>query len=327
MSVDKKITLVVLFIFAFLFQACEENFSPKAEFEEQYFMYCVSTIDPVWTSTYARVYIFKTFDVDGFDPYALDKAPTVDSATVFLEHRQFEYPLLQTMKPSFDSSWFEDSISCYVGGAKIPGNSNLSITAILPNGKKLYAETTTAYAKPMSFSFPFTSGFRTNIDKFFWGDEFVVEWTNNENHVFFPEASIIYAGIDSLKQKIEVPLRYIKTNGGHQPYYPTFTQGESIGFDYDAFDSTMAKISEGDPEKSNYTVYDVEFRLKEYDTPLSNYFSTINGALDEVSVRIDKSMYTNIIGGYGVFGSMAESIVTFTVHEQYAEKFGYKLGR
>ena len=78
------------------------------------------------------------------------------------------------------------------------------------------------------------------------------------------------------------------------------------------------------PRESEITVTRIVFGLTEFDFPLSRYYASVNGSLDRYSVRTDESVYSNIDGGIGIFGSTMSSEYSFPVDKKYVESFGYK---
>ena len=87
----------------------------------------------------------------------------------------------------------------------------------------------------------------------------------------------------------------------------------------------MAAISEGDSDKSRYEVLGFDFDLVEFDFALSRYYASINGSLDQLSIRLDETVYSNIAHGYGVFGTSMANSMLFPVNATYAASFGYSV--
>jgi hypothetical protein len=106
--------------------------------------------------------------------------------------------------------------------------------------------------------------------------------------------------------------------------YPTYTFGTSCTFDFAAIDSAMAQISAGDSQKKNYGAHSMMFDVLEYDAPLSKYYSSVNGSLDQFSIRIDQPVYSNIGGGIGIFGSYFDNKFTIDMDYAFVTVFGYR---
>jgi hypothetical protein len=96
-----------------------------------------------------------------------------------------------------------------------------------------------------------------------------------------------------------------------------------VEYDFEAMDATMRAISEGDPGKSRYRIIGFRWQFQEFDFPLSRYYASVNGYLDAYSVRLDETVFTNITGGIGVFGSLFRYSNDYPVDPAYAGRFGY----
>ena len=85
----------------------------------------------------------------------------------------------------------------------------------------------------------------------------------------------------------------------------------------------IKEISAGDTAKSYYRLDGVDFSLYQFDDALSKYYSSVHGSLDDYSIRVDQSVYTNISGGLGIFGCRALTANSWKMNSAYAHSFGY----
>ncbi len=85
----KGLTSFLLLVTVFI--SCEENFSPKAEFEEEYILTCIIGAYSPYESISPLVEIFHTYDVDGFDPGVNIIDPILSGAEVSLEYSNENY--------------------------------------------------------------------------------------------------------------------------------------------------------------------------------------------------------------------------------------------
>ena len=69
----------------------------------------------------------------------------------------------------------------------------------------------------------------------------------------------------------------------------------------------------------------VIFEATEYDAPLSNYYSSVNGFLDNFSLRLDEQVFSNITGGFGVFGTYFTSLYQVEMDSRYVTSYGYRI--
>ena len=121
-----------------------------------------------------------------------------------------------------------------------------------------------------------------------------------------------------------VPSRYVSGPNGRVPAYYSYLTQKFCTFDFAALDSAMAQISAGDPVKSRYSVHLLRCEVIEYDTPLSKYYSSINGSLDQFSIRVDQPVFSNVGGGIGILGSYYRNWVYFELDISYVKSFGYQ---
>lgn len=314
--------LIITAVIAFSFISCEEDFNPKADFKQKYVLWCVVNSDYKYESSVQYAVLAKLYDVDGFDPDVNKEDPVLTGADVRLYADDFEYLFTQDTTRRRDTTRYNTPFIYYKSSpVKLRYASILKIKAKLPTGEVLSSETRLPLNEGLEFSNDFEGGFSTIRREA--EQQWTVLWTTDGNHIFFPRLKIRYTKTinDSSVSGIQyVPLRYID----NKPYYPDYSVEQKVTFDFDAIDSAMAAISAGDPVKENYHINNFIFELIEFDSPLSHYYSSINGYLDNYSVRLDETVFSNINGGIGIFGSTHYIMRMFYISPGYAQKFGYK---
>jgi hypothetical protein len=70
-------------------------------------------------------------------------------------------------------------------------------------------------------------------------------------------------------------------------------------------------------------IISARFELLSFDEHLSNYYSSTHGYLDEFSIRLDETVYSNIEGGMGIFGSYYKSERLFPIYASYIASYGF----
>ena len=80
---------------------------------------------------------------------------------------------------------------------------------------------------------------------------------------------------------------------------------KSIEYPLDAINKTLTEIKETD-SLSNYNVLNAKFVLWVYDKNLATYISSTEGFQEDFSLRIEAADFTNVEGGFGIFGSFLE---------------------
>lgn len=311
-----------------VFSGCDNGFSPRSEFKPGYVMYAITEGQEIGKTVVPKVIIAKVYDAPGTDPYMTTEDPEVAGARVELKFRGDTYVLRDTLVDRKDTSHYTGQQRYYFGKAlSVYANDTLSITARLPNGKVLTAGTKVPQYLYYESSIPFPRGFTTGVDPFKYGKSWTFWWQSRELNLTFPKMTIYYThkiNNREVSKSIQVPLQVINRNGVPTPIYPVANRDEQASFELASFDWAMNKLSEGEADKSLFRILHVIFSATEYDAPLSFYYSSVNGFLDNFSLRLDEQTFTNINGGYGLFGSYFTTNYQEEFDPHYVEGFGYK---
>jgi hypothetical protein len=323
MKMKNLFIVIAAAVISFSFISCEEDFSPKADFKQKYVLWCVVNSDYKYDAAMQYAVLSKLYDVDGYDPEVNEEDPVLTGADVRLYVDDFEYEFTQDTTRRRDTTRYNTPFIYYRSDpVKLRYASILKITARLPSGEVLSSQTRLPLNEGLEFSKSFEGGFTTIKREGEIENEWTVLWVTDGNHLFFPRLKIRYTktvGDTTLTGIQYAPLQYVN----NEPLYPDYLVEQKVSFSYNAIDSAMAMISAGDSVKKNYHIVNFVFDFLEYDSPLSHYYSSINGYLDNYSVRLDETVYSNINGGIGIFGSTYFITRTFPVSPAYARKFGY----
>src|SRR3972149_1913678 len=239
----KIIQIYITFaVFALILNSCEENFSPKDDYQEKYILYSIINTD----SSYQTAVLQSSYNIDGYDPYTNTVNPLIQGADIRIRKGEKDFFSFIWNAPT-SSSWY--------------------------------------------------------LPKF-----------------------IFYYLKDGVRYSKEVPSGYRIENGKWVAVYPAITNNNIIRFQNSALDSALSQISNGDPNKSNYKIFGGVLTLLIFNESISNYYSTSNGCLDDFTVRIDEADYTNIKGGFGIFGTFKKQVSGAIFTEEYIKSFGYTPG-
>jgi hypothetical protein len=318
----KKLIIAAAAFISLITLSCEEDFNPKADFKQKYILWSIINSDYRYMETRQYAVLSKLYDVDGYDPSVNNEDPVLTGADVRLYADDFEYIFRQDTTRRRDTTRYNTPFIYYstASPVKLKFGSKLRITAKLPGGEVLRSETTL----PVNYGFEFSHQFENGISTLRRDEEnkWTIWWQSDKSHLFFPRLRLNYTkreGDTLLNKSIFVPMRYIN----NEAYYGDYSVEQLVSYDFDAIDSAMAMISAGDEVKSNYQVNEFIFEMLEFDTPLSSYYSSVNGYLDNYSIRLDETVYSNISGGIGIFGSAFLLSRSFSVSAAYAKNFGY----
>ena len=100
----------------------------------------------------------------------------------------------------------------------------------------------------------------------------------------------------------EVPVQYNTEDGKYVPVYPKISLNNSIEYSMDAINQSFTDLKEAD-SLTNYDILNAKFVLWVYDKNLATYISSTEGFQEDFSLRIEAADFTNVQGGYGIFGS------------------------
>lgn len=304
-----------------IFCSCEEEFSPKIPFVEQYVVNGI--IDIGYANNIGPdIKISKTYNFESTSPPQTHNIVSDSSATVFIYVNNREYEL-KYYKNDDESSL---GYYCLKPEDIIPPFQayEFSMIANFPDGSTLKAKTDVPDFPSILFSMDFFNGVTTKIDQWRFGKKWIMTWDIEKDQLCFPKLSINYykENYDTLKS-IDVPSTYLKSGNGFIPYYPQYTYDGYCSYDFSAIDSTMLKISEGDSVKNNYKIISVVFSMIIFSKTLSLYYSSTNGYLDNNTIRLDEKVYSNIENGMGIFGCYRTIFSSKSINHDYARSFGY----
>lgn len=312
----KIILLLIVFVFSLILNSCEENFSPKADYQEKYILYSIINTD----SSIQTAVLQRSYNVDGYDPEQNTADPFIQGADIRIRQGDNVFFMRDTSAARTDTSTYKAPVHFYyTDNFYIQGSDSLEIIATLPNGKKLYGITGLAnsieFRKESDHTLP-------PAEK----DFFTFSWNAPTSSSWYLPKFIFYYLKDGVRYSKEVPLGYSVDNGKWVAIYPAITNNNIIRFQNSALDSALSQISNGDPNKSSYKIFGGVFTLLIFNESISNYYSTTNGFLDDFTVRIDETDYTNIKGGFGIFGTFKKQASGTIFTAEYIKSFGYTPG-
>jgi hypothetical protein len=307
---------------------CDQSFTPKVQTGNRYFVYCIISATPRGSGAQVAL-VDRMYDVEGLNPSANTVDPFVHGARLTFGVRGKLYPFVPDTTARRDTTRYNTPVYSYVlTGITVVALDAVTLRVVLPDSTVLTGSTVMPPYRPTSSTPEFPSGVTTLVDRENEGDAWILDWEGvaTEEHLFFPRLSLAYSIVaDSVTtyHSASVPLRYVQSGGGSVPVYATVQSGTSIRVELDALDRFVQQIGEGVAVKSNVHLQRFVFDILEYDTPLSRYYSSVNGYMDEFSVRLDERTYTNVQGGDGIFGAAYTSSYTYSVERHFAAKFGY----
>jgi len=302
-----------------LFVSCDADFSPYAEFQDKYSLICLLRND----TTFQTAVLSHNYSPDQPDPYSYSNDPSIIGADIRVWYNDSVYVLSDSSETRTDSSRYTGPYRFYFNdNFKISPQEVIEIEVLLENGRRLFSSSVT----PKDIIFSNKSDViipPVNSDLI----NFI--WTASEQGAYYsPKFEIKYLQIvngNPEQKTIEVPLKYVTKNGILEPVYPGASNRTSVVYSLEAIARTLEIISEGVPNKQNYSIYQTPlFNLLAFDDALSKYASSTSQSLNDLTVTLNTADYTNIQGGFGIFGSyIKKNYSTIKFQQNFIESFGY----
>jgi len=315
----KTIKLLLIVFSCLIFISCEEDFNPYGDYFERYAFTCILKSDQKnQTAT-----LFRSYRPDGYDPLTYTEDPSVVGADIRVWYNDTVFVFRDTSIARIDTSRYKTPFRFYYNDKFSVGiRKPIELEILLPNGKRLRSSSVTpgqiVYNDQSDVLIPVGG---KSIFQFMWN-------TLDDGTFFAPRMAIRYKQningeiVDKIK---DVPYKYVNQGGNQVPVYPPPSASATIVYDLAAITKTLEELSAGDPNKQNFSVYQkISFSVVAFDIPTSRYVSSTGGSIDDLTVSVDVSDYTNIEGGFGLFGSYSKRDYTrLRFMQDYIESFGY----
>ena len=311
--------IMLMLVSISLFISCDADFSPYAEFQDKYSLTCLLRND----TTYQTAVLSHNYLPSQPDPNSYTNDPSIVGADIRVWYNDSVYVLSDSSETRTDSSRYTGPYRFYFNdNFKITPQEEIEIEVLLENGRRLFSSSVT----PKDIIFSDESDViippvNSDLVKFVWA-------ANEQGAYYSPKFEIKYLQIingNPEQKTIEVPLKYVNKNGILEPVYPEASNRTTVVYSMETIAQTLENISEGDPNKQNYSVYQTPlFNLLAFDAALSKYASSTSKSLNDLTVTLNTADYTNIEGGFGIFGSyIKKNYSTIKFQQNFVESFGY----
>ncbi len=314
----KKFGMLFSAIFlAMLCYSCNNTFDPNAPFRERYALNGIMRSD----TTLQIVTLTRSYQPsDGVNPLSNTQDPAIVGAEVNLWYKDTLYPMRDTAFVRTDTSRYKDSVHCYYVNNLMPeDNQYIDIEALLPNGRLLKSSTQLPDVGPENF-FDISSDLTVPPT----GKDFIsVTWASKPEIIYSPRVYIVYypAGSSEPKQ-FQVPLFYINQNGTQIPVFTNPSKTNFVRIDMATIAQYLNEIPNGG-DKKNFSIGGLTIEVLVYDQYLSTYYLSLQTGLDAFTVKLDGPDFTNIQGGYGIFGSYVRTVWDLKFTYNYLKSLGF----
>jgi hypothetical protein len=297
--------------------SCDKSLNPKGDYVERYVLNCILRGD----TSYQVAVISHSYDVNGFDPYKNTMDPAIAGADLRFWYNDSVFVFRDSVVTRLGNTRYDDSLKIYyLKNIHLTYNKPIEIEALLPNGRRLRSSGTTA--KEIIFddenSTKVIPPVNTNLVD--------INWNGSENGYFLPRFIITYykkVNDQQEKHTVEIPVKYVQKDGEYIPVYSRISNLLGVSYNPDDIKRALQLISDGDPDKSNYSVL-ISNKVIVYglDQNLVRYFSA-NSQDNSFTVRLDENDFSNIEGGFGVFGSYIANSYTIRFTPEFLTDLGY----
>ncbi|MEE9225513.1 MAG: DUF4249 family protein [Bacteroidota bacterium] len=289
MNYHRRTPVVMVFLCGLLFQSCEEDFSPKAPFEQKLVVFSLLTA----AQDTQYVLISRTYDVEGFDPFRNRLSPDVSDAEVKVIRDDGMTIFFQDTTIQLDSNerYGEEGVAYYAAGFRILPRRLYRLEVQSP----AYGRVTASFGTPDAVRIGHSIDHET--------DDLLVTAISRGAKGFLIRLFVVYKLTSdkiAVEKALEVPISI--TNDGER----IFPQVDRLNARRFRRDLIAAVLGDALRSASSGTVEDIGRRVVVWalDPNAYNYYQIVRGFNDPFSVRVDEPDYTNIEGGLGVFGGL-----------------------
>jgi hypothetical protein len=301
-------------LLVFLIPGCENSFSPKGPYKDQMVVYAI--LNAQSDTQYVRLY--TTYDPPGFNPLADTVDNVVRDAVVTVSQGGSTMRYRDTVIARFDKSRYKDDLGVYVAFPfHVLTGKSYDLSVVSPK----YGVVSASLAIPdrgridVINRYVLKGGGNKNEDLA------VIGWIRYDTRGFMIRYYLdhdVLEGSSWINRRTELPSAVTAGSDGVKQYeYPrlqrrtvppvdrvsemsVFVQMSRI-----AYDSMYSELS-AQYSADRMRIKGVWFVLTQVEQNLYNYYAIANAFQDAHSIRMDMPDWTNIQGGYGVFGGMVE---------------------
>ena len=314
----RALILFIIVLSSILYFSCHDEFSLEAQFKPRNILSCIIRPD----TSLQVVSLSSSYQGEGLNPYAHTEPPSIIGADVKMWFDNDVYQFHDTSLVRIDTGRYSTPVNVYYNDELKPTEGGIvEVEALLPNGLLLTSLTQIPDVSGVSFAISDT------LVPPAYGRHLELHWTNIGELIYDPKLVIVYYNrVDHQKYETEVPLNYFQNGDEYTPNYPIASVKNSLVFEMDAVDRAMALISEGDPVKTNYAITEIKLKVMVFDENLSAYYSSVQQFLDGFTIKLDQPDFSNVEGGFGIFGSYNVIEYNLKIDEDYVISFDYIVG-
>ena len=314
--INKIILSIVFLILLMVLDSCDEPFSPYGKFETKYSLNCIVMPD----TNLQIATLFQSYPINEKTPRSTS---FIHNAFIRLWRGKDEVAILKDSTIiNIDSLGNSVPIDVYYTNNFRPQpNDVLEIALLLPDGNRLKSKT-----RVPRFVAPDVDR-SSDIIPSGGGDVVTFAWMPNEdNQIFIPTLKLVYKqniGGTKITKNIRIPWEYSTINGKEVGIDSPPSRIPRVQYSMANIEKVLHLISKGYTKKSNFYIISAILELKILDENLSTYYLTTSRLFDNYSIILDTQDFSNITGGFGVFGSFIVQKMGIKFSSVYLARFGY----
>lgn len=304
----------IIVVLSLLILSCEENFNPIGEVRDQYVLTLVLRGD----TTHQAATLYKNYSVDGFDPYSNTTEPSVHGADIRVWQGDSVYVFNEKEIDRGDDSRYSGTKVIYENNKFImnENSSNIEVEVLFPLGKRMKAFSTTP--QEIVIEQENSASAITGLNEFFR-----VVWSSGEGEIYYqPRLIITYqkaSDPEDITYEKEVPISY----NDDEPIFARPSKDLIYIQSNEVLSRAMEEIGNEGGGADNIFIDKGILKILVFDKVLTSYYISTNSELDGFSIKVDGTDFSNIEGGFGIFGSYRLVEYNMKVLREYIESFGY----
>jgi hypothetical protein len=308
-------TVVILASILLSVQGCDQSFNPKAPFQQDLVVFSVLSNDR--DTQYVRV--STNYDVSGFDPSVHQTDGAVIGAQVSVNGPTGLYDFTDILLPRSDTSRYKTPIRAYTVSPFRPEHGK---TYSLGVSSGTYGTATSTVTLPDEPLIGFGLG-TYMLDHPDTGDPnniiYLTALLTSRSKGYLTQLFVDYQvlnGTEWQDKRIEVPMTVLlDTLNIWEATYPEMRRLQinqtSTAYAVKSYVKVLIRVLNQYPNQK-ILFGRVVGRILQCEPALYDYYNTVNGFRDPISVRLDEPDYSNLSGAKGVFGSYTlDSLVHF----------------
>lgn len=299
---------------AFLLSGCDDSINPAAPFETRVVVY--SVLNTLSDTQFVRLY--TTYNPPHYDPSANKEEQTISDAGVTVSDGATSYSFQFTLIPRPDTSRYNTTLGLYsafpfrpVANRQYTLNIStsfgvLTATTTIPGEGRISCFTINELQQPDRYAGalnPVTAEYiLSDLTKARLVRFYVVYTTENPNEEGKEKYEEVPSFVRIIDKNYDIVQKIFPSPGRRTA--PLTRRGQtfynSMNYPFPAYNETLYQIL-----RNNFNVRfkRAVFFLIQFDEAWYKHYATGNLFQDKLGVRLDPPDYTNIQGGWGLFGS------------------------